>query len=106
MIYLGVRLVISRCVEITLRRDSINNKQVNQEAITKDGWLKTGDLDFMQNAELVITRCAKEVVLRMAGIFIHMILSLFCNRMVALSWGSVHWRWQKCSSVLMIDIQR
>lgn len=38
------------------------NEQANQEAMTRDGWLKTGDLGFMLKGELVITGRAKEII--------------------------------------------
>lgn len=38
------------------------NEQANQEAMTRDGWLKTGDLGFMLKGELVVTGRAKEII--------------------------------------------
>lgn len=38
------------------------NEAANQEALTADGWLKTGDLGFILNGELVITGRAKEII--------------------------------------------
>lgn len=39
-----------------------HNPEANKAALTGDGWLKTGDLGFMQNGELVITGRAKEII--------------------------------------------
>lgn len=38
------------------------NPQAYAEVSTEDGWLKTGDLGFMYNGELVITGRAKEII--------------------------------------------
>jgi len=63
----GAELPEGTIGDIEMRGDNVTqgyykNAQANQEAITKDGWLKTGDLGFMQNAELVITGRAKEII--------------------------------------------
>lgn len=39
-----------------------NNKEATRKAITKDGWLNTGDLGFMRDGRLVITGRAKDVI--------------------------------------------
>ena len=38
------------------------NDEANAEAITRDGWLKTGDIGFMHQGQLVITGRAKEII--------------------------------------------
>ncbi len=39
-----------------------NNEAATRKAITKDGWLNTGDLGFMRDGRLVITGRAKDVI--------------------------------------------
>lgn len=39
-----------------------NNEKSTKRAITKDGWLNTGDLGFLRNGRLVITGRAKDVI--------------------------------------------
>lgn len=53
--------------DIEMRGDNVTrgyykNESANREAKTGDGWLKTGDLGFMHNGELVITGRAKEII--------------------------------------------
>ncbi len=38
------------------------NEEANHAAITSDGWLDTGDLGFIHNAELIITGRAKDII--------------------------------------------
>jgi 8-amino-7-oxononanoate synthase len=39
-----------------------NDPQATAEAITEDGWLKTGDLGFIQDGTLVVTGRAKDII--------------------------------------------
>lgn len=53
--------------DVEIRGDNVTqgyykNEEANREAITPDGWLKTGDLGFMLKGELVITGRAKEII--------------------------------------------
>ncbi|MEE6145463.1 condensation domain-containing protein [Bacillus cereus] len=53
---------------IQIRGDNVtqgyyNNIEATNETITSDGWLKTGDLGFMMNGEIVITGRAKEIII-------------------------------------------
>jgi len=52
---------------IQIRGDNVtsryyNNKKATSNAITKDGWLDTGDLGFMREGKLVITGRAKDII--------------------------------------------
>ena len=39
------------------------NPKLNREIITKDGWLKTGDLGFLKNGRLTVTGRAKDIII-------------------------------------------
>lgn len=39
-----------------------NNKEITKKAFTEDGWLKTGDLGFLNNGRLIITGREKDII--------------------------------------------
>jgi acyl transferase domain-containing protein/acyl-CoA synthetase (AMP-forming)/AMP-acid ligase II/acyl carrier protein len=53
--------------EILIKGDNVtsgyyNNSEATRKAITPDGWLRTGDLGFFINRQLVITGRAKDII--------------------------------------------
>lgn len=53
--------------EILIKGDNVtsgyyNNSKVTRQAITPDGWLRTGDLGFFRNGQLVITGRDKDII--------------------------------------------
>jgi acyl transferase domain-containing protein/acyl-CoA synthetase (AMP-forming)/AMP-acid ligase II/acyl carrier protein len=53
--------------EILIKGDNVtsgyyNNLKATAEAITADGWLRTGDLGFLRRGRLVVTGRAKEII--------------------------------------------
>lgn len=47
---------------INVTRGYYNNTEANERLITRDGWLKTGDLGFLRDGRLVVTGRLKDII--------------------------------------------